>query len=578
MKSYLNKISGFFFVFQKPVIVLLFLLAGFFQTDSLAGSFTVLKNGTTYNFNWDNTSYTTDGNGYLTSPGSWNYNNSISNQDPTKSYWIYYGAYQGSHCYWNNFNYYPFSWYTYKINNTEGMVVALLEADNANAFNSLWGTDNAAILGVAPDGGPLENDAGGHTRISYNYAFSFSGMRDAIVIFVPWSQVFSGSHVLNLGNSTSGDLSAPLLGTDPSDPLACPAEPVDTGNGSHFMNLSLLKVHGAQDLEFTVDYNSISHSNDLLGPGWSHNFETRLQTLTNGSIQVNWNSKRANVFLPLANNTNAFTCPDLPVVYDTLALKTNGSYSLMEPSQRHLEFDNLGRLQKVVNPHGQPIQLVYQSTNAYPTQIVELVSGKSLYLTYNTSNLLAKAFDDLGRSVSFSYDSSNRLAQFVKSFGTVFQTNKFSYDTVGHILTETNANGTCVFIDTYDSLGRVIAQQDAKGGNTTFSYDESQANRIITTVVDRTGATNIYVHDKNYLVLSITDPLSHTTSYVNDAYGNKVAITNALGKTQFFSYDSFGNQITNTDAAGQTTKSQWKAELPHNQLHTKLTTGNSPVE
>jgi RHS repeat-associated protein len=353
----------------------------------------------------------------------------------------------------------------------------------------------------------------------------------------------------------TGDLGEPFLGTDDCDPLGSCAEPIDTGNGSHYINLSLLKIHGAQDLDFVIDYNSIAHFNDLLGPGWSHNFEAWLQPLTNGSIQVNWNAKKFNVFSPTSTNANLFTCPDFPVIYDTLTLNANGTFSLREPSQRHCEFDTLGRLQQVVNPHGQAIQLVYQTTNSCPTQIVDSISGNSLTLNYNASNLLAQISDNLGRTVSFSYDSSNHLTRFIKGLGTVFQTNSFTYDSIGHILTETNAEGIGIFTDSYDGLGRVVKQQDSRGGISQFSYNESETNRIITTVIDRTGATNIYVHDQNYLLLSITDGLGNTTSYGYDTNGNKIAITNALSQVQSFAYDSSGNVISATDAANETTTS-----------------------
>jgi len=323
------------------------------------------------------------------------------------------------------------------------------------------------------------------------------------------------------------------------------------------MDISLLKVHGAQDLEFIIDYNSIAHLNDALGPGWSHNFETWLVPLPNGSVQVNWNAKKYNLFTPLAANTNNYTCPDVPVIYDTLIRNANGSYSLKEPGQRHFEFDSQGRLQQVVNPHGQAIKLVYPSTTAYPTQIVEAVSGKAFNLAYNSSNLLAQVSDGLGRKVAFSYGTSNQLTQFVKTLGTVSQTNSFAYDVIGHILTKTNELGICVFTDGYDSQGRIISQQDAVSGNSTFSYDESQPNRIITTMLDRTGASTVYVHDQNYLLLSITDPLGHATSFGYDTNGNKTSITNALGQVQRLAYDSFGNVISATDAAGQTTTSRY---------------------
>ena len=383
----------------------------------------------------------------------------------------------------------------------------------------------------------------------------FLGFNDAINTFSDNSGSFSVSITKTSPAIKTGDSNTKSAALTFQTSQEMVAEPVDTETGAHIINLSLLKIRGAQDLEFIIDYNSIARTIDQLGTGWGHNFEASLQSLSDGTVQVNWNSKKSSIFSPLPSNTNQFTCPDLPVVYDKLTLNQDGSYSLLEPNQRHYEFDSQGRLQQIVNPHGQPLQLVYQSTNFYASQIVETVSGKSLYLNYNASNLLAQVSDDLGRNVSFSYDSSSRLTQFVKNLGTVYQTNSFSYDAAGRVLSETNAEGYCIFTDTYDSQGRVHVQQDSTGRRTTFAYDESQTNRIFTTVTDRCGAAKVYVHDWNYQLLSITDGLGNTTSYAYDNFANKIAITNALGRVQSFAYDSSGNLTSATDATGQTTSS-----------------------
>jgi RHS repeat-associated protein len=337
-------------------------------------------------------------------------------------------------------------------------------------------------------------------------------------------------------------------------------EPIDTENGAHVISHSLLRIHGAQDFGFTIDYNSICRSNDIVGAGWSHNFEFGLQPLSNGAIQVNWNAKISHIFTRLSPGTNLFGCPDLPVVYLRLSANSDGGYSLLEPSQRRFEFDSSGKLRQIVNPHGQAIQLFYPPASLCPTQIVEAVSGKSLYLAYNPTNgLLAQASDDLGRTVTFVYDASDHLTNVTKADGITSQIYSFAYDSAGRILSEVNPEGVTVFTDTYDSYGRVIVQNDAIPGSrpAIFQYDESQTNRLITMVLDRTGATNIYVHDKNYLLLSVTDGLGNTTSYGYDVNGNQIAITNALGAVQRFTYDSAGNRTSTTDAAGYTTTSQY---------------------
>jgi len=337
-------------------------------------------------------------------------------------------------------------------------------------------------------------------------------------------------------------------------------EPIDTENGAHIITRSLLKLRGAQDLEFVIDYHSICLFDDIVGTGWSHNFEASCSPIANGTVRVNWNAKISYIFVPQAPGTNVLRCPDLPVVYDSLIANGDGTFTLKEPSQRHFEFDASGRLQQIVNAHGQAIHLVYPSASSYPTQIVEAVSGFSLALAYNPTNqLLSQVSDAAGRSVAFLYDSLNHLTALTKSDAKTSQTITFTYDSAGRVLSETDPEGVRVFEDVYDSYGRVVSQSDAVHGNNPylFSYDESQTDRLITTVMNRSGATNVYVHDRNYLLVSVTDGLGYTTSYGYNANGDEVAVTNALGQVQTFAYDSAGNRISATDAAGFTTTYQY---------------------
>ncbi len=359
----------------------------------------------------------------------------------------------------------------------------------------------------------------------------------------------------------SGYGSVPNAGINPPNNRigSLVAEPVDTGTGAHVLQRSLLKVQGAKDLEFTADYDSICYFFlGSMGIGWSHNFEANVQPLTNGNVLLHWNAKRSNLFAPNPSNTNLLFCPDVAVAYDTLVHNTNGSYSLKQPDQKHYEFDNTGRLQQIVNAHGQAVQLFYNTTNTYPIQVQEAISGKSLFFTYNTNlNLLASVSDGSGRTVSFNYDSSEELSQIIKSNATTSQTYSFDYNSAGQITDEYNPEGSRVFYDTYDSSGRIASQEDALNQYTYFYYNESQSNRLVTTVVDRTGATNTYVCDQRYLLWSVTDGLGHTTSYGYDTNGDRTSIANALGQVQMFVYDGSGNVIATTDSAGNTTWSQY---------------------
>lgn len=123
------------------------------------------------------------------------------------------------------------------------------------------------------------------------------------------------------------------------------------------------------------------------------------------------------------------------------------------------------------------------------------------------------------------------------------------------MLTATGADGTQVFSNTYDKLGRVIVQDDAVAGNqvTNFSYDEkSQPGNLITTVTDRNGQTRVLTHNSSHQLISVKDELDNCTYYTYDAAGNRTGAVDARGKTISYAYDERGNLLQVTDPASNT--------------------------
>ena len=329
-------------------------------------------------------------------------------------------------------------------------------------------------------------------------------------------------------------------------------EPIDTSSGAHVINRALLEVKGAQNLAFAIDYNSICNSNDILGNGWSHNFEASITPTANGLL-LSWNAKKCNLFTPQPGNSSVFLCPDPPVVYDSITANPDGSYTLTEPTQQKLNFDSLGRLAQIVNPHGQAINLSYGPTHLQPFQIQEMVSGNSFYLSYDTSNRLMQVSNIIGQVASFAYDGSNNLSTISKSFLTTTQSWIFTYWAPGQVASEVSPEGNKVFRDFCDDAGRVVVQQDSVNNYAIFSYDTSQTNYLITTVVDRTGATNVFLYDTNYNLLAITNGLGDASTYAYDTNDNETSFTNALGYVETYAYDGAGNQVSTTDMLGYTT-------------------------
>ena len=148
-----------------------------------------------------------------------------------------------------------------------------------------------------------------------------------------------------------------------------------------------------------------------------------------------------------------------------------------------------------------------------------------------------------------------------ESFGFTVQVSEptyptfFRYSDAGQIVEATDADGLRIFANTYDSLGRVVSQDDGRAETplATFAYQET-AQGIVTTYTDRLGFNYRFEHDANYRLLRYLDPLDAETRYEYDFDGDRTAIVDALGRRTTFQHGANGNITQVTDAAGNVTR------------------------
>ncbi len=325
-------------------------------------------------------------------------------------------------------------------------------------------------------------------------------------------------------------------------------EPIDTGTGAHMLQKQLLHINGAIPLDFEISYNSLMLNEGVLGKGWGHNFETRLEAQEDENIMLHWSANRRNLF-KLADD-NSYSCSDPACRLDLLIKNEDGSYFLTRKNNTTYKFDLSGRLIQQSNGHGQVINLSYDDSD-YLTAITEPISGLAISLSYNNEKILTAISDNLNRQITFSYDANHNLTGISCPGGVE---SVFTYDETGQIISESDGEGRLVFQNSYDSQGRVISQLDGKNQISTLDYDEnSQPGMIITTITDRNGHTIRYTHNCKYEVVSIMDELGNNTTYTYDSDGNRNSISNALGNTTRMTYDNCRNLTSISDPEGNTT-------------------------
>jgi RHS repeat-associated protein len=339
--------------------------------------------------------------------------------------------------------------------------------------------------------------------------------------------------------------------------MACVGDPIDTATGSQLLEHTLLTVQGVLPITFTLNYNSRLLKRGRLGQGWDEqHFHTHLEELPSGDIKIHWTTNRYNLFPKTP--TGDYQPVHLNCQWDQLIKNPDASFTLTRQNHTVYQFDSQGRLRARGNRQGQFLHLSYDN-NGRLAKLIEPVSGVFLEYTYNSQNLLIAVTDPLGRQARLDYDDQQQLVTLTDAAG---QQLHYTYNAFGQILTGTNAEGIQLFSNTYDAEHRLIAQDDSHDHNQLIqlSYDTSQPDQIITTVINRLGATRVYIHDSHYQLLRIQDELGYVTNYTYEESGQRRTITDGNQHTTTFDYDQHGNLITQTDAAGHQTHLNYDAQ------------------
>jgi RHS repeat-associated protein len=338
---------------------------------------------------------------------------------------------------------------------------------------------------------------------------------------------------------------------------ACVGDPIDTATGSQLLEHTLLTVQGILPIHFTVNYNSRLLKSGPVGKGWYHqNFATHLEELPNGDVKIHWGTNRYNLFPKTALGT--YQPVHLNCQWDQLVKNADASFTLIRQHRHVYQFDPQGQLLAVGNRQGQFLHLTYDD-QARLVKITEPVSGVFLDYTYNSQGLLTTVTDPLGRQAQLDYNDQQQLVTLTDAAG---QAVHYTYNTWGQILTGTNAEGIQLFSNTYGADHRLIAQDDSHDQNQLLriSYDTSQPEQIITTVTNRLGATQVYVHNNHYQLLQVQDELGQVTNYTYDELGRRHTATDGNHQTTTFDYDDHGNLTTLTNAAGHQTHFSYDAQ------------------
>ena len=383
-------------------------------------------------------------------------------------------------------------------------------------------------------------------------------------------------------------------------------EPINLNTGNFFYSnedASLIEY----DTQFLIKrhYNSIGGGgagfDSIFGRNWSFNWDKTLTLGANGDAIYQDGTGRRLVFTKEPDGS--FTAP----VGEELSLKKvpHGTKTVVEdtgyydavdeaPVQRSTEIQSFiyvletknqetyefsvdGYLKTAtLNQYGHTLNFEYFENKNLNKMV--LSSGKVIEFAYNPDGFVSHIKLPDGNVLAYTYDASGNLTGFTDAMGF---TMTYAYEdrSLPHVMTSytTREDGSKLIENSYDNLGRVTKQLDAKGDVVTFTYFDDHTEitsfdgtkeyvyfdntKRTTKKIDRDGSEVTYAYDtnNNRTQKSTANP-ADTLTYTYDAHGNVLTETRLDGAVKSYTYDARNNPLTVLDVNGGLTSFTYDAK------------------
>ncbi|MFZ6735055.1 DUF6531 domain-containing protein, partial [Undibacterium sp. Ji42W] len=180
-------------------------------------------------------------------------------------------------------------------------------------------------------------------------------------------------------------------------------------------------------------------------------------------------------------------------------------------------------------------------------------SGRFIQFTYDNSDRITLATDNLGRSVKYDYDTAGHLIKVTYPDQTF---EAFTYDTKHNMLTVQDRRGKLMVTNVYDANNRVTKQTYADNSTNLFAYTLDGNGKVAQT--DHTDGNSVvtrFIFNANghatSVIKALGQPEQQTTSFERDPATNLLLSSiDALGRKTSYTYDSKGNQLSQTYLPG----------------------------
>jgi RHS repeat-associated protein len=369
-------------------------------------------------------------------------------------------------------------------------------------------------------------------------------------------------------------------GGGPSPPSCDVAGPVDVSSGIVSYTAADLQVKGGRgSIGIYRYYRTLDSNAGPFGLGTSMSYSYSLNTLSyiDGGATITLATPDGNQYTMSQAPDGTFVNAAIPSLRGAV-LTTNGTagpYALRLVGGTVYTFTvntALGFrgafLTSITDLNGNITTFTLNPTN--PQQVLAITDpvGRTLTFTYDGSNRVIKATDPIGRSVQYAYNAQGTLSTFTDANGGV---TSYTYDSANNLATITDPRGIVIEQDTYNESfdGRITQQVRADGGIFKFAYTLLNPNLatspvLQTVVTDPLGNQTTYRFNPQGFLVSAMDASGQTRTLTRDpTHNNLVTSYTGLGSCPVcgnpaaggvsYTFDSLGNELTSTDGDGNTT-------------------------
>lgn len=230
----------------------------------------------------------------------------------------------------------------------------------------------------------------------------------------------------------------------------------------------------------------------------------------------------------------------------TLVYGTDGSISGVRAPDGSLtafEFDDLGRLVKIIDANDAELVFTYDGASNQPSSFTD-AGGNTRSFDYDVNGQLSSATWPDGTQLQFEYDAGGNLTGYTNRRGVDVS---YSYDAEGNLLSE-SASSSGATSYSYDDLGRMVSATSAHG-TTTVAYDD--ANRI-TQIGYPDGESLSFAYNDAGLRTSVSDGGDYNVFYDYDALGRLTGLRDEDSQLVEYTYDGAGNLTREENGNGTT--------------------------